>query len=209
MGVLIMAKAPVPGVVKTRLCPPCTLSEAAAIAEAALHDTLCASLECGRPVVLALDGPPGPWLPNGVEVVAQCSGSFNRRLAAAWMHLPAGGVQIGMDTPQVRPTLLGDALDVVADSGAAFGPATDGGWWLIGLARPHPAMFEGVTMSSPSTGQRQLERMRALRYHPEVMPTLTDIDTWTTAEEVAVEIPQSRTAAMVMRVTDRLAVSGG
>ena len=204
-----MAKAPIAGRAKTRLCPPCTPAEAAAVAEAALHDTLCAALTCGHPVVLALEGPPGAWLPRGVDVVAQWRGSFNRRLTAAWTHLPAGGVQIGMDTPQICPSLLDRSLDAVAQCGAAFGPATDGGWWLIGMARPHDAMFAGIVMSSPTTGQQQLERMRALGFRPTVLPTLTDIDTWPSAQEVALEIPRSRTAAMVARTTERLRATDG
>ena len=73
--VLVMAKSPVPGRVKTRLCPPCTPAEAAALAEAALADTLEAVAACGAGRrILALDGAPGPWLPAGFEVVAQCQG---------------------------------------------------------------------------------------------------------------------------------------
>jgi uncharacterized protein len=204
-----MAKAPIPGRVKTRLCPPCTPTEAAAIAEAALRDTLSAALACGHPVVLALEGPCGKWLPNGVDLVAQSNGNFNCRLAAAWTHLPAGGVQIGMDTPQAGSALLARSLDAVAESGAAFGPAADGGWWLIGMVRPHPAMFAGVAMSSPTTGEAQIQQMHALGFRPKVMPTLTDIDAWADAKEVAREIPRSRTAVMVAKVSERLEATGG
>jgi glycosyltransferase A (GT-A) superfamily protein (DUF2064 family) len=105
-SILVMAKSPRPGMAKTRLCPPCTPDEAASIAQAALCDTLDAALGCGRRVVLALAGPPGPWLPDGVVVVPQVTGTFNERLDAAWSHLPAGGVQIGMDTPQVDSARL-------------------------------------------------------------------------------------------------------
>lgn len=209
MGVLILAKAPAPGRVKTRLCPPCTAAEAAAIAEAALRDTLSATLECGRPVVLALDGPPGTWLPRGVDVVSQSSGPFTQRLTQAWTHLPAGGVQIGMDTPQVDAQLLLRALDAVDETGAAIGPATDGGWWLIGLARPHPEMFSGVPMSCSSTGRHQVDRMLALGLRPTILSTLTDVDTWTSAELVASEIPNSRTASVIAQVAERVRMPGG
>ena len=69
MHLLVMAKAPVAGRVKTRLCPPCTPGEAAGLAEAALADTLDAVLEAGAGrCILALEGEPGPWLPAGFEV---------------------------------------------------------------------------------------------------------------------------------------------
>src|SRR5215213_8649771 len=88
--VLVVAKAPEPGRSKTRLCPPCSPQEAAAIAEAALADTLEAVAACGVDRrVLALDGPPGPWLPPGFEVIPQVSGSLDVRLCEAWMT--AGG----------------------------------------------------------------------------------------------------------------------
>ena len=196
-----MAKAPVVGRVKTRLCPPCDAAQAAAIAQAALEDTLQAALLCGHPVVLALDGPRGDWLPAGIEVIAQQGLSFNERLASAWLHLADGGVQVGMDTPQITPQLLDDAVRAVSDSGAAFGPATDGGWWLLGLARPEPTAFEAIAMSASDTGARQLERLRVLGYHPTILPTLTDIDTWATAVEVGALAAGSRTARAVDRVS--------
>ncbi len=199
-GILVMAKAPIPGQVKTRLCPPCTPDEAAEIAQAALHDTLDAAMTTRRPVVLALAGEPGAWLPPGVRVVAQIGGSFNERLAAAWTQLPFGGVQIGMDTPQVAADLFETAFGSVEMSGSALGPAADGGWWILGLSRPDPRMFAGIAMSTHQTGRHQLERLRALGHSPVLLPTLTDIDSWDDAREVAASMPGSRTHAVVSRV---------
>lgn len=69
---IVMAKAPVPGRVKTRLCPPLSPDEAAAVAEAALSDTCEAVSRCSADrLVVALDGAPGAWLPPGFEVVPQ------------------------------------------------------------------------------------------------------------------------------------------
>jgi glycosyltransferase A (GT-A) superfamily protein (DUF2064 family) len=104
-----MAKSPVPGRVKTRLCPPCTAEEAASLAEAALADTLDAVAACGASRhILVLDGVPGPWLPPGFQVVPQTAGGLDRRLAAAWALAGGPGVQIGMDTPSAwRSTAAG------------------------------------------------------------------------------------------------------
>ena len=69
---LVIAKQPVPGRVKTRLVPPCTYEQAAALAEAALADTLrTAATVPARRRVLVLDGEPGPWLPPGYDIVPQ------------------------------------------------------------------------------------------------------------------------------------------
>ena len=79
---LVIAKQPVPGRVKTRLVPPCTYEQAASLAEAALADTLRAvRMTPARRRVLILDGQPGPWLPPGFDIVPQCAGPLDERLA--------------------------------------------------------------------------------------------------------------------------------
>src|SRR5439155_6800439 len=83
-SLVVIAKSPVPGRVKTRLCPPCTPIEAAHIAEAALSDTL--SVVADTPAtarILALDGPPGPWITEGSVIVPQLRQGLDERLANA------------------------------------------------------------------------------------------------------------------------------
>jgi len=176
--VLVMAKSPVAGRVKTRLCPPCTPQEAAELAEAALADTLDAVAACGASRrIVALDGAPGPWLPAGFEVVPQVRGTFDRRLAAAWSAAGGAGVQIGMDTPQVTAGLLDDALATLDSTASALGLAGDGGWWAIGLRRPDPQVFLDVPMSTSGTGAAQLARLHQLGLDVTALPSLVDLDT--------------------------------
>jgi len=176
--VLVMAKSPVAGRVKTRLCPPCTPQEAAELAEAALADTLDAVAACGASRrIVALDGAPGPWLPAGFEVVPQVRGTFDRRLAAAWSAAGGAGVQIGMDTPQVTAGLLDDALATLDRTASALGLAGDGGWWAIGLRRPDPQVFLDVPMSTSGTGAAQLARLHQLGLDVTALPSLVDLDT--------------------------------
>jgi glycosyltransferase A (GT-A) superfamily protein (DUF2064 family) len=175
---LVMAKSPVPGRVKTRLCPPCTPEEAAALAEAALADTLAAVAACGAGRrILALDGAPGPWLPPGFHVIAQAPGGLDRRLAAGWAAAGGPGVQIGMDTPQVTAHLLDDALATLDTAPAALGRAVDGGWWAIALRRPDARVFVDVPMSTSRTGAAQHARLRRLGLDVAPLPTLVDLDT--------------------------------
>jgi uncharacterized protein len=197
MHVLVVAKSPVAGRVKTRLCPPCTPAEAAALAEAALADTLTAAAACGAARrLVALDGPAGPWLPEGFEVFAQCQGGLDRRLAHAWAVAAGPGVQVGMDTPQLTSGLLDDALAALDGSSAALGHASDGGWWAIALRRPHPAVFAGVPMSSARTGAHQQARMAALGLDVAPLPTLVDLDRASDLMAIAEAAPASRTAAL-------------
>ena len=192
-----MAKAPAPGRVKTRLCPPCTPEQAARLAEAALADTLDAVAACGAARrVLALDGEPGDWLPAGFDVVPQAAGCFDERLAAAWDAAGGPGVQIGMDTPQVTPGLLEAALGTLDGAGAALGPTVDGGWWAIGLRRPDPAVFLGVPMSTSGTGAVQYRRLLSLDLDVAVLPTLVDLDTVHDVRAVVDAAPGTRTATL-------------
>lgn len=191
---LVIAKAPVPGRSKTRLCPPCTPEQAAALAEAALVDTLAAvaATPCaGR--TLVLEGPRGDWLPDGFEVVPQRGSGLGERLAAAFSHRDEPSLLIGMDTPQVGPELLGEALERLKRPGAdaVLGLAEDGGYWAIGMRAPQPAAFEGVPMSSPRTGVQQREQLRRLGLTVRDLPTLRDVDDIDDARGVAAERPLS------------------
>ncbi|MFH8840472.1 DUF2064 domain-containing protein [Streptomyces sp. NPDC017868] len=193
-SLLVIAKEPVPGRVKTRLCPPFTPGEAAALAEAALADTLAAA--AATPAdrhVLVLDGAPGPWLPAGFEVVPQSGGGLDERLAAAFAGCTGPALLIGMDTPQVTPELLTPALALDAYD-AWFGPAADGGFWALGLAEPDPALLLGVPMSVPGTGSAQYGRLRAAGLRTALLPPLRDVDTAADAAEVAALAPAGRFA---------------
>jgi rSAM/selenodomain-associated transferase 1 len=203
--VLVMAKAPVAGRVKTRLCPPCSPGEAAAVAGAALVDTLDAVLSSGAARrLLALDGEPGDWLAPGFEVVAQRGASFNERLQAAWAEVDGPCIQIGMDTPQVTGATLDHALQVLDTYDAALGPATDGGWWALALRGPCPQVFAGVPMSTARTGEAQIAELRRHGLDPAVLAPLRDIDTMDDALAVAATLPGSRTHDAVAAVRRRV-----
>ncbi len=209
MHVLVMAKAPEPGRVKTRLCPPCDPVEAAMLAEAALADTCeaVARSGAGRRVV-ALDGRPGDWLPPGFEVIAQRGRGLDERLANAWVDTGGPGVQIGMDTPQVTSAALDEALDLlqVPSTTALLGRALDGGWWAIGLDRADPRVFVGVPMSVPHTGSAQRRRLRALGHRVAELPPMRDVDRIDDAVAVSRVAPVSRFAAALRLVSGELAV---
>ncbi|HEX4832804.1 MAG TPA: DUF2064 domain-containing protein [Trebonia sp.] len=190
---LVIAKQPVPGRVKTRLVPPYTPEQAAALAEAALADTLHAvALAPARRRVLVLDGEPGPWLPPGFEVMPQSGGPLDERLAAAFAAVDGPALLIGMDTPQVTPELL--AVDW-QDADAVFGPAADGGFWALGLRAPDPALLRGVPMSAPETGAIQRARLVAAGLRVTELPQLRDVDTAADAAAVARQAPWTRFAA--------------
>jgi len=198
---LVMAKEPVPGKVKTRLCPPLTPAEAAVVATAALADTLDAVAGCGADrKILALDGTPGDWLPPGFELIPQRGDTFDQRLARAWLDASGPGLQIGMDTPQVTSELLDRCLEATFQPGvnASMGRAVDGGWWAIGVSnRWELDVFTGVPMSTPATATIQLMRLERAGYRVAQLPWLTDVDDIDDAVRIADHAPDSRFATVV------------
>lgn len=193
----VIAKAPVAGVSKTRLCPPCTPAQAAALAEAALRDTLAALLAAPLPArrVLVLAGAAGSWLPGGFEVVAQRGDGLAERLAHAFEDVGGPCFLVGMDTPQLTPALAARGLRALDRDEAVLGHAPDGGYWGIGLRRADAAVFDGVPMSSSRTGAVQAARLRALGLATAGLPRLRDVDTIADARAVAAAAPWTRFAA--------------
>ena len=204
---LVIAKSPAPGRVKTRLTPPCTPEQAAQLAGAALGDTLAAAsrtrLAARR--VLVLDGAPGAWIPRGMEVVPQRGDGLAARLAAAFQAAGGPAFLVGMDTPQVTPDLLDAGLAALEHADAAFGAALDGGYWGIGLRRPDPEAFRDVPMSEPTTGAAQRARLASLGLTTAVLPPLRDVDTIDDAHAVAAAAPHSRFAAALAAIDEQAA----
>jgi rSAM/selenodomain-associated transferase 1 len=210
-ALIVLAKAPVAGRAKTRLCPPCTSWQAAAIAEAALADTLRAVAGVPARRALVLDGEPGEWLPGGFEVHAQAAGGLDARLAAAFATIGGPALLVGMDTPQLSPELLGTSLAALScsDIEAVLGPSLDGGYWAIGLRRPRPEIFTGIPMSTFWTARAQRVRLRELGIAWRELSPLRDVDTLDDALAVAEVCPGSRFASEVGRVTASLAAPRG
>ncbi|MDT0386653.1 TIGR04282 family arsenosugar biosynthesis glycosyltransferase [Streptomyces dubilierae] len=203
---LVIAKEPRPGRVKTRLTPPFTPRQAAELAEAALADTLraVAAAPAARRV-LVLDGRPGAWLPPGFDVVPQGAGGLDERLAAAFARCTGPALLVGMDTPQVTRELL-----TVDFSGvdAWFGPAEDGGFWALGLAEPDPGLLRGVPMSTAVTGAVQRRRLVDAGLRVCDLPRLRDVDTAADAHAVAALVPHGRFAARLAGCTAAAPASG-
>jgi glycosyltransferase A (GT-A) superfamily protein (DUF2064 family) len=217
--VLVLAKAPVAGRVKTRLMAAATPEGAAGIAAAALLDTLeAAAAVPGARVVVALEG--DARLAERADevvdalaatvVVPQRGHTLGERITAAHDDVAAAypgaaTVQIGMDTPQVDARLLGDALDLVAGGGAdaAVGLALDGGWWALALADPRrAAVIAAVPTSLDDTGPRTLATLRAGHAGLDPgrvleLPPLSDVDTPGDAVAVADLVPGGRFARAV------------
>jgi glycosyltransferase A (GT-A) superfamily protein (DUF2064 family) len=199
VAVLVVAKAPVAGYAKTRLTPPLTPVQAARLAAAALLDTLDAVRAC--PVthrVVAFTGDLDAAEFGGeiarsladFEVIPQRGPGFAVRLANAHADTARAGLpvlQIGMDTPQLGPRVLTHAVrTLAAGADALLGPATDGGWWGLGLSDPRAArLLAEVPMSTAATGDRTRGVLCAHGYRVGLLPAFTDVDHYADALRVA------------------------
>ncbi|CAN5702596.1 DUF2064 domain-containing protein [soil metagenome] len=190
--ILVVAKAPVPGLAKTRLAATVGDLAAADIAAAALLDTLdaVAATPCAARVVAItgdLDRASHRDEIRGrlsaFTVVDQRGDGFAERLANA--HADAAAVagdrpvlQIGMDTPQVTPELLGFCGQALLDAPAVLGMARDGGWWVLGVRSAEmAACLRDVPMSTSETGALTHMALQHNAIDVTLLPDLHDVDT--------------------------------
>jgi uncharacterized protein len=204
---LVVAKAPQAGAVKTRLGTTIGDRAAAEVAAAALLDTLaaCRAAVGATRCLLALSGDLA-GAHREVELRAALTGwtvrpqrgdHFGARLAAAHADAGPGAViQVGMDTPQVTPELLRSAASGLDDHDAVLGPAPDGGWWVLGLRDPGRAVvLRDVPMSTPTTGADTRAALVGAGLTVGTAPALTDVDTAEDAGLVAGQAPASEFAS--------------
>ena len=185
--ILVFAKAPVSGRAKTRLIPALGAAGAAGLARRLLEHTLAQALAagCGTVDLCASPDFSAPeWadvpLPPGVATSAQGDGDLGARLArAARRHLAQGArvLLIGTDCPALSAVRLQAAAAALADHDAAFYPALDGGYTLLGLRADHPSLFAAIPWSTSRVAAVTRARMQALGWRVWVGEALADIDT--------------------------------
>jgi rSAM/selenodomain-associated transferase 1 len=203
--IIVIAKAPVPGRVKTRLTPPLSATEAAQLAAAALYDTIDAAVATGARVVVALAGHAGSlFAGHDVAVIAQRGAGLDDRIANAFDEVSGPALLLGMDTPQVDAELLTAALHALDAHDAVLGPALDGGFWAIGVRRPSREHFVGIPMSTSITGALQYDRLRTHCGTVGLLPALRDVDHFRDAVDVAAAAPGTRFAEVLRTLTSDL-----
>ena len=183
--ILIFAKAPVPGQVKTRLIPALGAEGAARLAAEMLQRTALAALdsEVGS-VELCMDPPSGHphWIrqmPLDVIPTPQGEGDLGERLARAAQRVLAAGervILIGTDCPDLDRHRLTAAATALESHDIVIHPAHDGGYALLGLGRFDDSLFAGVAWSTDTVAAQTIARIEALGWSLHVGETLHDID---------------------------------
>ena len=183
-----MAKAPWPGAVKTRLCPPLLAAEAAALYRCFLLDKIAAvqTLVGARPVIAYTPDEAQAefaMLAPAFTLVPQRGPDLGARLHATLASLLAAGhpgvIAVDSDTPTLPREFLQQAVDCLTQPGpdVVLGPTEDGGYYLIGLRAAHPALFDGIPWSTSTVLEDTLRQAAAAGLQTVCTPTWFDVDT--------------------------------
>lgn len=188
VAVAIFAKAPTPGEVKTRLCPPLTPREAAALARCFLRDRIAQvrALAGTTPVIAyapASERDLFERLAPGFVLRPQRGRDLGERMGSVLGDLLRAGhpaaIAIGTDTPTLPGALIQRAVDLAASDQAdlVLGPSEDGGYYLIGVRGDHAALFADVPWSTGAVLDVTLRRAEVANLRPALLPTWFDVDT--------------------------------
>lgn len=204
-GLGIFAKEPVPGKVKTRLCPPLTPQEAAGLYRECLNETVCRMAAgpwrttlffAGNRDYFEKDFPTTPLKPQG-------GGDLGVRMAKALTYLldvHDRAVLIGSDSPDLPFDIVASAFAVLADHDAVIAPAADGGYVLIGERRHHPELFRDIPWSTPQVLSTTRERVRRLGIRLQEVEGWDDIDDIPSLHRLIERSPDSMTARFARRI---------
>jgi uncharacterized protein len=188
-ALVVMAKAPIPGAVKTRLVPFLSPEEAAELARALLVDQLrhLSAIDNADCYLAFSPEEAGAMMrelaPERFELFSQKDGDLGARMENIFTKLFAKGhrhvVLIGADLPPVPLTYFSKAFASLSDTErcAVLGPSQDGGYYLIGLNRDQPALFDQMTWSHDQVLTQTLARLISLDIKSHLLPTWRDIDT--------------------------------
>jgi rSAM/selenodomain-associated transferase 1 len=184
---VIMAKQPLAEQTKTRLCPPLTPEEAAALYDALLQDTiaLAATLR-GVQLTIAFTPPEGrdyferispstmALLPVSGEDIGDC---LNQVLSGLLTEGYTHTLALNSDGPTLAASCLQQALTLLDEADVVLGPGEDGGYYLIGLKRPQPELFRDIAWSTERVTAQTLARAEALGLSVAMLPAWYDVDT--------------------------------
>ena len=199
----VMTKAPQPGRVKTRLTPPLTPDEAAALNTCFLRDTanaIAAAASEGHARGIGIYTPAGAAdayrdiLPADFELIVQRGDAFGERLTSAIEDLLAVGFEsvclIDSDSPTVPQSAYATAARVLAQprDRMVFGPSDDGGYYLVGLKRLHRRVFEEIDWSTERVAEQTIARAKEIGLEVELLPTWYDIDDRATLQRLCDEL---------------------
>ena len=182
---VIMAKAPKPGIVKTRLSRSLPMPAVTELYCCLLQDTVALAKSLTG-VEVAIMCPESDstglthLLGDTVPIVAQTGEGLTAGLTSVFRHFTAGGqtkvIAFNSDSPHLPASVLQDGFEILISRDVVIGPTLDGGYYLVGAKAPYPTLFEGDGMGTTSAFDRLLGRTRALQLSTGFTQSFYDID---------------------------------
>ena len=186
-SLIIFAKSPVPGKVKTRLTPDITPTKAAELYKAFITDIICNThkLKCERVTIAYTPSNAEATFHSmcgqSVDYLPQKGYNLGERMKNAFRHSFDKGskrtVIIGTDSPTLPLSYIQKAFDALKEVPVTIGPTFDGGYYLIGLSEQNAAIFDGVDWSTSKVFSQTLTRIQAINKQLYVLPPWYDVDT--------------------------------
>ncbi len=191
---LVFVKDPVPGTVKTRLCPEFSPGQAAALCKAMAEDLLAAHAECEAHDTIVCFSPPESldrmkaWLGEEAALVCQQGDDLGARMRNALKRAFDGeyeqAVMVGSDCPFIGEADIESAFEALDSVDLVIGPSEDGGYYLLGSSSFQAAPFEGINWGSETVLRETMERIEHARLSCRLLGMKYDIDSWVDAERL-------------------------
>jgi rSAM/selenodomain-associated transferase 1 len=218
-ALIVFAKVPEPGRVKTRLVPSLTEEEAAELYAAFLRDALITYQELDASVRVYISPSatgtlPADLIPHAFEVKRQTGEHLGERMQHAFLETFAAGysraVIVGTDHPTLPLMFVEEAFRTLDEPlTVSIGPSEDGGYYLLGMNEFYPQVFAGMTYSHPQVFAETVERLRPTRARLVVLPMWYDVDTFPELQRLAGELEQTEEPLLHTRmVVKRLRADG-
>jgi len=193
---VVMAKAPRPGMVKTRLTPCLPVDAATELYQCLLCDTMALARSLSAVAVAIMCPAPDVeeltrLASDRVEVVAQKGEGLAAGLTSVFAYFAAGGqrvVAFNSDSPHLPAPVLGSAFEALHAHDVVVGPTHDGGYYLVGAKAVHPALFHGHGMGTKSALDALLASARGLRLSVGFTEPFYDIDVEEDLTRLAAEL---------------------
>lgn len=208
-AIVVVAKAPVVGKVKTRLCPPLSYEQAANLYKGFLQDTIQIALQVKHSAVMAVcpskddAAQLSQLLPAQVSYIVQHDAGLTDALLTSFEQCLAMGYQkvlcISSDNPSLPVAYLNEAVLKLDEVEVVLGPSEDGGYYLIGAKASYPTLFNDMTWSIDTVLRETLARADSAKLSSTLLPLWYDLDTYQELARFIAELSQDATAAQHTR----------
>jgi rSAM/selenodomain-associated transferase 1 len=212
-ALVVMARQPVPGRVKTRLFPYLSPEQSASLYTAFLRDAVGLALSVPEYAVYLAYTPASSrrffyeFLLPRVELIRQKQGKLGGRMAELIHRLTneefSPVVVIGSDIPMLQPGILKEALKILEETDICLGPSGDGGYYLIGMNTLHKELFKKIPWSTPEVLKVTLERIEEAGLSAGLLEEFRDVDTIEDLTKLRADLLETKTWEWIPKETQK------